>query len=109
MFNKKGLLIIFTIILLVNMGMVFAEDVNDLNQTSSDSDILSIDSESVDLQEVESTFNEDRLSNSNEDVLKEGVISEDIPLVDKGVVSGGVDLTATHPWAPSDSVNGNHG
>ena len=48
MFNKNFLLIILTLIIIVNAGIVFAEDTNDLNQTSSDSDILSIDDGSVD-------------------------------------------------------------
>ena len=109
MFNKKFLLIILTLIIIVNAGIVFAEDTNDLNQTSSDSDILSIDDESVDLQEVDSSSDDEKLSDSNEDILEDTVISEDIPLVERGIVSGGVDLTATHPWGPSDSVNGNRG
>lgn len=109
MINKKFFLIILTFVLIINVSMVFAEDTNDLNQTTDDTDILSIDDESVGLQEIESSSVDEKLSDSHEDILKDGVISDDIPLVEKGVVSGGVDLTATHPWAPSDSVNGNHG
>ena len=109
MYNKKFLLIILTLIIIVNAGIVFAEDTNDLNQTIDDSGILSIDDESVNLQEVDSSSDDEKLSDSNEDILKDTVISDDIPLVERGVVSGGVDLTATHPWGPSDSVNGNRG
>ena len=108
MFNKKCLLIILTFIFIINMGMVFAEDINDSNQTSCDLDILMFDDD-IDLEDVDSSSNEEILSELNDDILEDDVISDDIPLVEWGVVSGGVDLIATHPWGPSDSVNGNSG
>ena len=55
MINKKFFLIILTFVLIINVSMVFAEDTNDLNQTTDDTDILSIDDESVGLQEIESS------------------------------------------------------
>lgn len=109
MFNKKCLLIILSIIFIINLGMVFAEDASDLNQTGSDPDTLMIDDGNSNLDEIASSSEDDTLSASVEDSLGDDVISEDIPLVEKGVVSGGVDLTATHPWGPTDNVNGNRG
>ncbi|WP_458456163.1 Ig-like domain repeat protein [Methanobrevibacter sp.] len=44
------------------------------------------------------------------DILSADVpISDNLPTVEEGVVSGGIDLTLTHPWAASDPVNGNKG
>lgn len=109
MLNKKCLLIVLMLVLIVNVGIAFAEDIDDLNQTSNDLDTLSIDEGDAILQETSSSLDDDKLSGSDDDILKDSVISEDIPLVEKGVVSGGVDLIATHPWGPSDNVNGNRG
>ena len=109
MFNKKCLLIILSLIFIINLGMVFAEDASDLNQTGSDPDTLMIDDGNSNLEEIASPSEDESLSDSVDDSLGDDVISEDIPLVEKGVVSGGVDLTATHPWGPTDKVNGNRG
>ena len=48
------------------------------------------------------------LSSYDEDSLSE-ISSDPIPTVETGTVSGGVDFTHVHPWAPSDAVNGNKG
>lgn len=59
-----------------------------------------IDVELDDSREVLSSYDESNLSE---------VSSDPLPNVETGVVSGGVDFTNTHPWAPSDAVNGNRG
>jgi len=64
------------------------------------SSIEEIDVELDDSNEVLSGFDEDSLSE---------ISSDPLPNIEKGVVSGGVDFTSTHPWAPSDAVNGNRG
>ena len=108
MFNKKFLLIALSIIFIINSGIVFAEDSSSWNQTCNDLDTLMIDGGNNDLDELES-YEGKILADSDGDVLKDVVISDDIPLVEEGVVSGGVDLTVTHPWGPTDNVNGNRG
>lgn len=124
MFNKKFLLIILTIIFIINLGLVFAEDADDLNQTVNGLDMPTADDGNINLDEVtldseeanlsssdddvNLTYDDAKLSSSDGEILKDSVISEDIPLVERGTVSGGVDLIATHPWAPSNP-NGNYG
>lgn len=107
MFNKKCMLILLTLIFIINFGMVFAEDINDLNQTSDNLDTLMVVDENLD--DIDESSDEEIMSYSNDDILNDDVISDDIPLVERGVVSGGVDLTASHPWGPSDNINGNRG
>ena len=47
---------------------------------------------------------------NDEDILSADVpISDNLPTVEEGVVSGGIDLTLVHPWATTDPVNGNRG
>lgn len=96
MMNKRvllGLCLIF--IMFVSLGVVSAEDTNSTS--------LSIDSGSNSQDYVDES-----LAVSNQETVG-AVTSDDIPTIDSGTVSGGVDVVATHPWGPTDSVNGNHG
>ncbi len=97
MMNRNVLWVSFLIFMMfISVGVAFAEDANSTS--------LSIDPD-YDVPDVD-----EKLASSHQEVLGEDrVTSKDIPTVDNGTVSGGVDVVATHPWAPSDSVNGNHG
>lgn len=44
----------------------------------------------------------------SDDILKE-TASPNLPNIDNGTVSGGVDVVAEHPWGPIDKTNGNKG
>ena len=64
------------------------------------------DTSALDANAVEA---DDGLGVSNEDVLSDVEISPNLDeqMSDAGTVSGDVVVSAIHPWAPSDSVNGN--
>ncbi|MBR3113684.1 MAG: DUF3344 domain-containing protein [Methanobrevibacter sp.] len=96
MMNKKILLVSCLIFMMfVGVGVVSAEDVNS----------TSLDIESTyDNQD----FPDESLSYSDQEIMGE-ITSDDIDTVESGTVSGGVDIVAKHPWAPSDAKNGNHG
>ncbi|WP_406533870.1 DUF3344 domain-containing protein [Methanobrevibacter sp.] len=97
MMNRKVLLISCLIfVMFISVGVAFAEDANSTSLT------IDSDYDAPDAYE--------KLASSHQEVLGEDrVTSDDIPTVDSGTVSGGVDVVTTHPWGPSDAVNGNHG
>lgn len=105
---KKIILVLLLISLIfLSVESISAENVmesttNDTATSDFNLDGMSIDSDTLN-QESQNV-----LSTSNEELISEMSI-DPMPNIETGVVSGGVDFTNIHPWAPSDSVNGNKG
>ena len=98
-FKKNILLVSLILIIFLSIGTVSAE-----GAVNSD-----IDSSYGDMSYLENN-NDNLLSSSNDEVLSSDVpISDNLPTIEEGVVSGGIDLTLKHPWVKSDPVNGNKG
>ena len=79
---------------------VSAVNAQDLNESASD----------LNMDEGMPISNVGQDEESSQEVLGDGdvPISDSLPTVESGVVSGGVDIAAVHPWAPSNS-SGNLG
>ena len=108
---KKSLLLFSMIFILIGMASaVCAQDSDQpvMDDGMSDSDINQ-NEKSVESQVGDNSDSGEVLTSiQNQDSLSVP-ISDNLPTVESGSVSGGVDITAKHPWAPSDPVNGNKG
>ena len=45
----------------------------------------------------------------SDDILSDDNVSPDLSNLDKGTVSGAVDIVAIHPWGPKDTISGSNG
>ena len=104
--HKKFFLMLFLILLIcLTIESISAENITD---ASFNMELKEINSYSDDFNmELETDDAEKLSSGAGEELSAEN--SYPLPNVDNGSVSGGVDFTSAHPWAPSDSKNGNRG
>ena len=90
--------------------MIFAaSSVNAQDLNESGSDLTADEGMPIsDMNQNDELYVESSPENSQEILSDDVPISDNLPTVESGVVSGGVDITAVHPWAPSNS-SGNWG
>ena len=89
--NKILLFVCLIFIITLSLGVVSAQDSDNSTLNTNDNGVSN------------------ELSISNEDTLSDVEISEDLPNIEAGTVSGDVVVKSEHPWAPSDPDNGNKG
>lgn len=100
----KNILLTILLILIICLSIqtISASNIVDDSYTNElDTDLNEINEEKLD-------SSNELLASSNQEIISE-VSSDPLPTIETGVVSGGVDFTHIHPWAPSDSINGNKG
>ena len=93
-FKKCIFLACLISIMILSLGVVSAVESND-----TFNEVTSFDGGAADLElNDESVLSEER------------TISDSLPTIEQGTVSGGVDFTLIHPWSSTtDAVNGNRG